>query len=91
MPKRSTSFIAEHLNPYVNFHRPCAVAEMITEPNGKRRRVYRKWATPFEIFSQAPQCESCLRPGVSMAELESFAKGSPIPKLPSKCREPNGN
>jgi hypothetical protein len=67
-------FHREHLNPYLNFHRPCAIAEIVEEPNGKRRRVYRKWATPFEIFTQVPQCESYLRPGVSMAELESFAQ-----------------
>ena len=67
-------FHRQHLNPYVNFHRPCAIAEIVEEPNGKRRRVYRKWATPFEIFSRVPQCESCLRPGVTMAELESFAQ-----------------
>jgi len=67
-------FHRQHLNPYVNYHRPCAVAEVIEQPNGKRRRVYRKWATPFEIFSQTPQCESYLRPGVSLAQLESFAQ-----------------
>jgi hypothetical protein len=65
-------FYRRYLNPYVNFHRPSAVAEIVEQPNGKRRRVYRKWATPFEIFRQAPQCESFLRPGLSMAELESF-------------------
>ena len=67
-------FHRQHLNPYINFHRPCAVAEIVEEPNGKRRRVYRKWATPFEIFSQTPQGENFLRPGVSMAELQSFAQ-----------------
>jgi len=67
-------FHRQHLNPYVNFHRPCAVAQIVEEPNGKRRRVYRRWATPFEIFSQTPQCRTYLRPGVSMAELERFAK-----------------
>jgi hypothetical protein len=67
-------FHRRYLNPYVNFHRPCAVAEIVELPNGKRRRVYRRWATPFEIFRQAPQCESFLRPGVSMADLESFAQ-----------------
>lgn len=67
-------FHRQHLNPYVNFHRPCAVAQILEEPNGKRRRVYRQWATPLEIFQQTPQCETYLRPGVSMAGLEQFAK-----------------
>jgi hypothetical protein len=66
-------FHREYLNPYVNFHRPCAIPEIVEEANGKRRRVYRQWATPFEIFSRTPQCESYLRPGISMAELERFA------------------
>ncbi len=67
-------FHRQYLNPYVNFHRPCAVAQIVEEPNGKRRRIYTRWATPFEIFSQTPLCETYLRPGVSMAELERFAK-----------------
>jgi len=67
-------FHRQHLNPYVNYHRPCAVAEIVEQPNGKRRRLYRKWATPFEIFSQTPQCQSYLRPGIGMAELKSFAQ-----------------
>jgi hypothetical protein len=67
-------FHRQYLNPYINFHRPCAVAEIVEQSNGKRRRVYRRWATPFENFSQMPQCETYLRPGVSMAELEQFAK-----------------
>jgi transposase InsO family protein len=67
-------FHREHLNPYVNFHRPCAVAEIVEQPNGKRRRVYRKWATPLEIFSQLPESANFLRPGLSMAELENFAQ-----------------
>ena len=66
-------FHRQYLNPYLNFHRPCAVPEIETEPNGKRRRVYRKWATPFEIFSQTPECEGYLRPDVSMADLRNFA------------------
>jgi hypothetical protein len=67
-------FYREHLNPYVNFHRPCAVPTVLTQPNGKRRRVYQRWATPFELFREVPQCESFLRPGVTLAELESFAQ-----------------
>ena len=63
-----------YLNPYLNFHRPCAVAEIVQEPNGKRRRIYPRWATPFEIFSQMPQYESYLKPGIGMDALRQFAR-----------------
>lgn len=66
-------FHRQYLNPYLNFHRPCAIPEIVEQCNGKRRRVYRRWATPFEIFCQTPKAESCLRPGVTMSELERFA------------------
>ena len=67
-------FHRERLNPYVNFHRPCAVPEIVEQANGKRRRVYRRWATPFEIFSHAPQCESYLKSGVDIDSLRQFAQ-----------------
>lgn len=67
-------FHREHLNPYVNFHRPCAVPTVLTAPNGKRRRIYQRWATPWEQFRQLPHCEKFLRSGVTLAELEQFAQ-----------------
>ena len=67
-------FHREHLNPYVNFHRPCAVPTILTQANGKRRRIYQRWATPWELFAELPDCESFLRPNVTLAELERFAQ-----------------
>jgi len=67
-------FHRQHLNPYVNFHRPCAVPRVIAQANGKRRRIYERWATPFELLSELPGCEGFLRPGVTLAELERFAQ-----------------
>ncbi len=67
-------FHREHLNPYVNFHRPCAVPKVLTEANGKRRRVYERWATPFELFRELPGCENYLRPPVTLVELDRFAQ-----------------
>jgi transposase InsO family protein len=67
-------FHRQHLNPYVNFHRPCAVPKVITEANGKRRRVYLRWATPFELFRELSGCENYLRPHVTLAELDHFAQ-----------------
>jgi transposase InsO family protein len=67
-------FHRQHLNPYVNFHRPSAVPKILTAANGKRRRVYLRWATPFELFREIPQCENHLRPLVTLAELDRFAQ-----------------
>jgi transposase InsO family protein len=67
-------FHQSYLNPYINFHRPCAVPKVLTAANGKRRRVYLRWATPFELFREIPQCENHLRPQVTLAELDRFAQ-----------------
>ena len=67
-------FHRRFLNPYLNFHRPCAVAEIVEEPNGRRRRIYARWATPFEIFAQMPQCENYLKPDLSIDSLRQFAQ-----------------
>jgi hypothetical protein len=67
-------FHREHLNPYLNFHRPCAVPTVLTQANGKRRRLYQRWATPFERLREMPDAQSFLRPGLTLAELERFAQ-----------------
>jgi hypothetical protein len=67
-------FHREHLNAYVNFHRPCAVPKVVTAANGKRRRIYQRWATPWELFRELPHGEGFLRPGVSLEELERLAQ-----------------
>jgi transposase InsO family protein len=66
-------FHRQHLNPYVNFHRPCAVPKVVVAANGKRRRVYTRWATPFELLSEVPDAERCLRSGVTLDTLREFA------------------
>jgi len=65
-------FHRDHLNPYLNFHRPCAVPQVLTAANGKRRRIYLRWATPFEMFRELPGCERHLRPRITLAELDGF-------------------
>ena len=72
--ERVDRFHREHLNPYVNFHRPSAVPKVVTAANGKRRRVYLRWATPFELFRELPGCEKYLRPQITLAELERFGR-----------------
>ena len=66
-------FHRQYLNPYLNFHRPCGVPELIVAANGKIRRVYPCYATPFEMLSQLPDAEGFLRPGLTLAELRRQA------------------
>ena len=67
------AFYREHFNPYLNFHRPCGVPETITDRKGKQRRVYRRYATPWELLTEMPQLASHLKPGISAAQLQRQA------------------
>lgn len=67
------SFYQEHLNPYLNFHRPCGVPEVTTDKKGKQRRVYRRYATPWELLREAPNFAAHLKPGLSSAPLQKQA------------------
>ena len=66
-------FYKEELNPYLNFHRPCGVPETIVNAKGKQRRIYRWYATPWEILRQLPDLARHLRPEISIHELERKA------------------
>ncbi len=66
------NFYAEHLNPYLNFHRPCGFATVSLDERGKRQRKYKieDYRTPFEKLQSLPEGESFLKPGLSLRELE---------------------
>jgi transposase InsO family protein len=66
-------FYERHFNPYLNFHRPCGVPEVVTSAKGKQRRVYRWYATPWEILRQLPSLARHLQAGTTQASLERLA------------------
>lgn len=68
------AFYEEHFNSYLNFHRPCGVPEIRTNAKGKQRRVYRWYATPWEILRQLPDLARHLKAGVTVADLERRAR-----------------
>jgi hypothetical protein len=69
-----SAFYAEHLNPYLNFHRPCGVPELVTGPKGKQKRLYRWYATPWQILRQTPDVAKYLRPALTIAALDEQAR-----------------
>lgn len=66
-------FYREHFNPYLNFHRPCGVPEVVTNAQGKQRRIYRWYATPWEILRQLPDLARHLKPELTIGELNQRA------------------
>jgi transposase InsO family protein len=66
-------FYREHFNPYLNFHRPCAVPETTVNSKGKQKRVYRWYATPWEILRQLPGLATFLRPELDANQLQCIA------------------
>jgi transposase InsO family protein len=68
-------FYTAHLNPYLNFHRPCGFATVTLDARGKRRRQYKRedYATPYEKWKTLPEAEKYLKPTVSLAQLDRMA------------------
>lgn len=68
-------FYARHLNPYLNFHRPCGFATVSLDERGKRQRQYKieDYRTPLEKLKSLERAEQYLKAGLSLAELEREA------------------
>jgi transposase InsO family protein len=65
-------FYSAHLNPYLNYHRPCAQADIEVDEKGRQRRHYRHYQTPLETLL-ALQPAPVLRPGLTVAVLQRIA------------------
>ena len=66
-------FHRQFLSPYLNFHRPCGIPEIVRTAKGKLKREYHRWATPWEMLRELPGCAGFLRSGVSVAALDQQA------------------
>jgi transposase InsO family protein len=68
-------FYMAHLNPYLNFHRPCGYATVSLDGRGKRKRQYKHddYATPWEKLQSMEKAEKYLKAHLSLAQLEQAA------------------
>ncbi len=69
------AFCRDHLNPYVNFHRPCLFAETITDAKGRERKryPYQLMMTPYDKLKSLPRAEQYLKAGVTFEQLDAKA------------------
>jgi len=68
-------FYTAHLNPYLNFHRPCGFATLSEDTRGKRARKYKleHYTTPYEKFKSLPEAASHLKQNINFARLDQLA------------------
>jgi len=69
------AFHRDHLNPYINFHRPCFFPVVSLDAKGKARKryPYEAMMTPYEKFTSLPKPEQYLKPGRTLQQLDDIA------------------
>jgi transposase InsO family protein len=69
------AFCSDHLNPYLNFHRPCLFAETITDAKGRQRKryPYKLMMTPYEKLKSLLKADQFLKPGITFEQLDAQA------------------
>jgi transposase InsO family protein len=70
---RINSFHREFLNPYLNYHRPCAQADVEIDQKGRKRVRYKRYQTPLETLLALDSPAQYLRQGLSINALKRIA------------------
>jgi len=72
---RIQRFYTAHLNPYLNYHRPCGFAHVQWDERGRRRSRYRHqdYVTPYEKLRSLPQAHRYLKEGLRWEILDHLA------------------
>ena len=68
-------FNQQHLNPYLNYHRPCFFPEIRTDAKGKQRKryLYDNMMTPYDKLKSLPNADRYLKSGISFEILDKVA------------------
>jgi transposase InsO family protein len=70
---RINDFYRQFLNPYLNYHRPCAQADVEIDARGRKRVRYKRYRTPLETLLALDSPVQYLRPGLSVNALKRIA------------------
>lgn len=72
---RINEFNQQHLNPYINYHRPCFFPKTVTDSKGKQRKTYpyRNMMTPYDKLKSLPEAKQYLKAGLTFEILDAIA------------------
>ena len=68
-------FNREHLNPFLNYHRPCYFPTITIDEKGKQRKKYHynEMMTPYEKLKSLDNAQQFLKKGLSFEQLDKIA------------------
>ncbi len=68
-------FNQDHLNPYINYHRPCFFPEIKIDDKGKERKTYayKNMMTPYDKFRSLADADKYLKSGMTFEILDNIA------------------
>lgn len=68
-------FYREHLNLYINFHRPCFFPVSVIDRRGKVKKTYpyKEVRTPYEKLRSLNDAREYLRPGITFEWMDAIA------------------
>ena len=68
-------FNREHLNPFLNYHRPCYFPTIVIDDKGKERKKYHydKMMTPYEKLKSLDRAKDYLKESLSFEQLDKEA------------------
>lgn len=78
IPRKHADLINEfnkkHLNPYINFHRPCFFPKEKADKKGKIKKTYpyEKMLIPYEKLKSIDNVEKYLKPGITLKKLDAI-------------------
>ena len=67
------SFYREHMDEYLNFHRPCGFATLKIDRRGKEKKRYDTYLTPYEKFISPPDWTKYLKLNGTAESLKAIA------------------
>ena len=68
-------FYDKYFNDYLNYHRPCAFAEIKIDKRGKETKTYPedKYLTPYEKLKSLNNAKQYLKPNITFKQLDKIA------------------
>ena len=88
--ERVRRFYEEHLNDYLNFHRPCGQVEVRADAKGKQRRVYPHCETPWEVYRKLSNAGGYLKDGETLQSLATKARAESDTEAAKRMQQAKG-